>query len=119
VVAVQVDSCRALSAALEIGRPVWVEMERSLSDISLPVIVDELFPLLQSVVDEVATVREDELREAVRILAVENKVIAEGAGALALAGALKVGRDRRGETACIVTGGSLDPGTLADILRSG
>lgn len=117
VVAVQVDSCQALSGALEAGGPVWVEMGDSLSDISLPVVVDELYPLLESVVDEVITVQEDELRDAVRMLAVENKVVAEGAGALALAGALQVGRDHRGDTACIVSGGSMDPATLADVLN--
>jgi len=73
--------------------------------------------LLESVVDEVITVQEDELRDAVRMLAVENKVVAEGAGALALAGALQVGRDHRGDTACIVSGGSMDPATLADVLN--
>ncbi|MFT4596795.1 MAG: threonine dehydratase [Paracrocinitomix sp.] len=116
VVAVQVESCQALSGALSHGGPVWVPMGDSLSDISLPVIVDELFPLLASVVDEVITVGEDELREAVRILAVENKVVAEGAGALALAGALQVDQAIRGESACIVSGASLDPATLANIL---
>ena len=117
VVAVQIESCQALSGALAHGGPVWVPMGDSLSDISLPVIVDELFPLLSSVVDEVITVAEEELREAVRILAVENKVVAEGAGALALAGAMQVDQARRGESACIISGGSLDPATLADILR--
>ena len=42
--------------------------------------------------------------------------VAEGAGALALAAALELPHERRGRTVCPVTGGSIDPDKLRDIL---
>ena len=54
---------------------------------------------------------------AVRTLAERMRVIAEGAGALALAAAL-AGRAGGGKVVCIVSGGNIDPGKLAEILTA-
>ena len=45
-------------------------------------------------------------------------VIAEGAGALAAAAALR-GRAGTGKVICIVSGGNIDSDKVADILRDG
>ncbi len=119
LVAVQPESCPALVAALEAGKPTWVDMGPSISDISLPVIVDEIFPLLQRVIDDVVVVSETELEDAIRLLAGHHKLVVEGAGALALAGALRVPFEERGASVCLITGGSVDLATLASILGDG
>ena len=49
-------------------------------------------------------------------LAMKNKLVTEGAGALAVAAALALPREERGKTVCILSGGSVDPGQLAEIL---
>jgi len=54
---------------------------------------------------------------AVRLLATRTHVIAEGAGAAPVAAAVS-GRVRGRHIACIVSGGSIDAGTLARILMS-
>ena len=74
-----------------------------------------MWPLLQEVVDDVVVVTLDEVAEAVRILATRVRVIAEGAGALALAAALS-GRAGGGTIACIVSGGNIDFAVLCRIL---
>jgi threonine dehydratase len=66
----------------------------------------------REVVDEAVAVPLDEVAEAVRLLAARTKVVAEGAGALALAAALR--RDDR--CVCIVSGGNIDAAVLARIL---
>jgi threonine dehydratase len=53
-----------------------------------------------------------DVEEAIRTLAARARVVAEGAGALALAAA----RDREGTTVCIVSGGNVDASVLAAIL---
>jgi threonine dehydratase len=53
---------------------------------------------------------------AVRMLAARVHVVAEGAGALALAAALS-GRAGAGKVVCIVSGGNIDPAKLAEILQ--
>ena len=57
----------------------------------------------------------DETAAAVRLLAERNRVVAEGAGALAVAAALKHGRPGE-RIVCIVSGGNIDAARLAEIL---
>ncbi len=76
-----------------------------------------MFPLLRSIADDVVLVEEDEVRAAIRLLATRNKLVAEGAGAAAVAAALKTPASERGKTVCIVSGGSIDADLLADIIR--
>jgi threonine dehydratase len=64
----------------------------------------------------VATV--DETAAAVQELAERNRVVAEGAGAVALATALS-GKAGTGRIACVVSGGNIDLHKLAVILEGG
>ena len=57
----------------------------------------------------------DDTAAAVRLLAERARVVAEGAGALALAAAL-AGRAGSGRVVCIVSGGNIDSARLAAIL---
>jgi threonine dehydratase len=73
-----------------------------------------------SYVDAIVTVTEDEIREAVRRLALEARLIAEPGGAVAVAACLLRPHDlpdARSPVA-ILSGGNIDPGLLATILRS-
>jgi threonine dehydratase len=66
----------------------------------------------RGLVDEAVAVPLDEVAEAIRLLASRTRVVAEGAGALALAAV----RQREGTTVCIVSGGNIDAAVLARIL---
>lgn len=69
--------------------------------------------VLSTLLDDVVIVREAELRETLVRLALEEHIIAEGAGALALA----AGRRIAGKRKCaVVSGGNLDAGVLARLL---
>lgn len=69
-------------------------------------------------VDDIVTVGEDEIRAAVRHLAVAGRLVAEPSGAVTTAAWL--GRDLpSGRTAAIVSGGSVDPSLLAQVLHTG
>ena len=70
--------------------------------------------VLLDLLDDIVIVREAELRETLVRLALEEHVIAEGAGALALA----AGRRIAGKRKCaVVSGGNLDAGVLATLLQ--
>ncbi|HTQ67338.1 MAG TPA: pyridoxal-phosphate dependent enzyme [Solirubrobacteraceae bacterium] len=75
-------------------------------------------PLLAELLDAVVTVEEDEIAAAIVMLAERAKLVAEGAGAVSLA-ALLSGRlpPRAGLTVAVVSGGNLDSGLLAAVLR--
>jgi threonine dehydratase len=117
VVGVQAAANPALPAALAAGRSVWIDWKDTICEgASVPIIVDEMFPLLSTVVDEVVLVTEQEVKDAIRSLAVRNKLVAEGAGAAALAAASKTPAADRGRSVCIVSGGSIDAALLAEIV---
>jgi threonine dehydratase len=120
VVGVQTESYPSLAASCAAGRPVWVEPRPTICDgVAVPFVTDQMFPLLRSVVDEVLTIPEPDVRAAVRRLAILHKLVSEGAGALALAAALSLRADRRGRSVCLVTGGNVPVREFVDCLSTG
>ena len=67
------------------------------------------------VVDGSVTVTLDQVRDAMRLMAEKARVIAEGAGALALAAALS-GQAGEGPFVCIVSGGNIDLNKFAELV---
>jgi len=114
IVAVETDTAMPLRAALEAGRPVTVERVPSFIDgMGSTRVLDVMWPLLKRLIDEVVVVSLTEVEEAIRRLAGDHHVIAEGAGAAALAASAKV---EAGSVAAIVSGGNLDLTELRRIL---
>ena len=77
------------------------------------------FEHIRRYVDDIVTVTEDEIREAVRLLASNPATVAEPSGAVALAGFL-FRRDQLPETklnVAIISGGNIDPKMLEDLRR--
>jgi threonine dehydratase len=75
-------------------------------------------PLLRELLGAVEAVSEDEIADAMAFLAETAKLVAEGAGAASVA-ALLAGRlpAITGTTVAIVSGGNVDGGLLAEVLR--
>lgn len=113
-VAVEPAGCPSLFAALREGRPVTVDCETICDGVAVPYVTEEMFPLLREIVDEAVLVSEEAVRETIRRLALRERIVSEGAGALALAAALA--HDRPGPAVALVTGGSIDGAKLATIL---
>lgn len=101
------------------GEPVSVECHTICDGVAVPYITHEMFPLLSELVDDCVLVPEDDVRAAIRRLATGNRIVAEGAGALATAAALAAPSEARGRTVALVTGGSIDAEKLASILTEG
>ena len=116
LVAVEPEGCPAFHDSLEAGRPVEVDCQTFCDGVAVPYMTEEMFPLLQSLVDETRLVSEARVKAMVRRLALDNKLVVEGSGALAPAAALAESPAERGRTAAIVTGGSIDATKLAAIL---
>ena len=75
------------------------------------------FALVQRFVDELQAVDEDEIAAAIRGLAAEEHVIAEGAGAVATAAVMAKGVVKANQTAVvIVSGANIDLETLARLI---
>lgn len=78
---------------------------------------DLTFSHLQVVLDGMLTVTEDEIREAVRVLARRAGLIAEPSGAVSTAAFLfHADEFPNGKTVAVVSGGNLDPSALGELL---
>jgi len=108
----------ALVAALEAGQPTDVDYRPSFVDGSgSKRVLDAMWAHVSGLVDGAFAVSIDDAAQAVRLLAERAHVIAEGAGALALAAALS-GRAGTGKIVCIVSGGNIDFSRLCEILAA-
>jgi threonine dehydratase len=81
-------------------------------------------PLVAALVDEVVTVGDDAVEEAVNLLLEVEKVVVEGAGAVGLAALLDrdgPARRRIGQRSVgvVVSGGNIDPRLLASVVMRG
>jgi threonine dehydratase len=113
VVAVEPDTAAPLTNAFAAGEPRGVEFQPSWVDgAGGRALLPGMWERARELVDEAVAVSLEETANAVRLLATRAHVVAEGAGALALAAALK--RDDR--CVCIVSGGNVDSHVLAGIL---
>jgi threonine dehydratase len=113
VVTAEPATAAPMAAALAAGEPVEIDYAPSFVDgAGGRALLPTMWERSRGLVDEAVAVPLDEVAEAVRLLASRARVVAEGAGALALAAA----RDRVGTTVCIVSGGNIDASVLSRIL---
>jgi threonine dehydratase len=75
------------------------------------------FEHIRSFVDDIVTVSEEEIREAMRRLAANPKTIAEPSGAVAVAGFLFHGKELppRAIHVAVISGGNIEPAMLAEM----
>ncbi len=121
VFGVQAAAAPAVSRAWHEGRPVEVPAGRTLADgLAVHVARGAVLDLLRRWVDDVVTVEEDELAAAMVLLLERAKLVAEGAGAAAVA-ALVYGKvsARGARTVAVVSGGNVDLNTLARVVDRG
>jgi threonine dehydratase len=113
VVTAEPETGAPLAAAFAAGEPREIEFRPSWVDgAGGRGLLPGMWEHAQGLVDEAVAVPLEEVEEAVRLLSSRVHVVAEGAGALALAAALR----REDRCVCIVSGGNIDPAVLARIL---
>ena len=116
--AAEVATAAPLAPSLAAGAPTAVEYQASFVDgIGAKVVFPQMLERAQQLIDGSLVAGLDEVRNAIQLLAERNRVIAEGAGACALACAL-AGKAGAGKIVCIVSGGNIDFAKLCEILTS-
>jgi threonine dehydratase len=117
VYAAEVETAAPLAASLAAGAPQGIEYRASFVDgIGGRSLLPRMWPLVRPLIDDAIVVSLAQVAEAVRLLAARGRVVAEGAGAAALAAAL-TGRAGGGRVACVISGGNIDAAVLARILQ--
>ena len=117
VYGVEPETASPLKASFAKGSIQTVDFTRSFVDgAGGKTLLPKMWPLAQELLEGSLTATLDEIASAIRVLAERNRVIAEGAGALAVAAALS-GRAGAGKIVCVVSGGNIDFAVLVKILR--
>ncbi|HTA85503.1 MAG TPA: threonine ammonia-lyase [Silvibacterium sp.] len=121
VIGVQTERLPSMLRAAEAGEPVTVPAEATIADgIAVRRAGERTLPLVQRYVDELVTVDEEEIANAILVLLEREKTLAEGAGAVALASLLQHKTSLNGQrTAVLVCGGNIDVSLLARIIERG
>jgi threonine dehydratase len=112
----EVATAAPLSVSLPAGSPQTVEYKPSFVDgIGARVVFPQMLERAQKLIDGALVAGLDEVASALRLMAERNRIIAEGAGACALACTL-AGKAGTGKVVCIVSGGNIDFAKLCEIL---
>ena len=118
IYAAEVATAAPLVASLAAGTPQAVDYQPSFVDgIGSKIVFPQMLARAKQLIDGSLVAGLDEVRSALRLMAERNRIIAEGAGACALACAL-AGKAGGGRVVCIVSGGNIDFATLCEILNN-
>ena len=89
VFGVQPEKLPSMKAAIEAGKPVTLDSAKTIADgIAVRRAGERTLPLVQKYVDQIVTVEEEEIANAILLLLEREKTLAEGAGAAAIAAVL-------------------------------
>ena len=122
VVGVQAEACAPYIDSLAAHRPVGARSANTICDgIAVKRPGDFTLPLVERYVDEVVTVTDDEVAEAMVLLLERSKLVVEGAGAVGVAALMqeRVKTPLRGEICAVLSGGNVDASLLSECIRLG
>ncbi len=121
VIGVQAAACPSMKKSLEAGHPLQLEKASSLADgIAIKRVEPLNFSIIRKYVDEIVTVDEDQIANAVLLLLEMEKTVSEGAGAVALAAVLSRKVNLPGKKVLlIISGGNIDVNILDKIITRG
>jgi threonine dehydratase len=121
VIGVEPEKLPSMLRAREAGMPITLAPQATIADgIAVRRAGDLTLPLVSRYVDEIVTVDDEEIASAILMLLEQEKTLAEGAGAAALAALLQSKTDlRHRRTAVLVCGGNIDVTLLAKIIERG
>jgi threonine dehydratase len=119
VVGVQPDGAATVPGSLRKGGPSTLDGVDTIADgIATGGISQLTYDHIDAYVDEVVTVRDDEISQAVLFLGERAKQVVEGAGAASVAAVLSGTVDVRGEQVLLLlSGGNLGMSTLRNVLK--
>jgi threonine dehydratase len=122
VIGVQAEACAPYIDSLAAHRPIGARSANTICDgIAVKRPGDFTLPIVERHVDDVVTVSDDQVAEAMVLLLERSKLVVEGAGAVAVA-ALMHGRVDIGDAGvvcAVLSGGNVDASLLSECIRLG
>jgi threonine dehydratase len=122
VVGVQAEACSPYVDSLAARRPIGARSASTICDgIAVKRPGELTLPLVERYLDDIVTVSDDEVAQAMVLLLERSKLVVEGAGAVGVAALLagKVTAASAGDTCVVLSGGNVDASRLAECIRLG
>jgi threonine dehydratase len=121
IVGVQTSKLPSMKAAMEKKKVVTLPAEKTIADgIAVRSAGVHTFPLVRKYVDEIVTVDEEEIANAILLLLEKEKTLTEGAGAVAAAAVLNKKTAHAGKKlGVLISAGNIDVTLLARIIERG
>jgi len=121
VIGVQTSKLPSMKAALETRHPVLLPPKATIADgIAVRCAGELTYPMVEKYVDDIVTVDDEEIANAIQKLLEKEKTLAEGAGAVAAAAVLQHKIELQGKNIGVfITGGNIDVSLLSRIIERG
>ena len=121
VIGVQAAGAASMRHAFDEHRRVPLERVSTIADgIAVKMPGEKTFEYCRRYVDDIVTVSDDEIASAILSLMEQQKLVAEGAGAVSVAAAMAGRVDLAGrKTVCLVSGGNIDVTILSRVITRG
>jgi threonine dehydratase len=117
IIACELASAHPLRSAFDAGAPTPVAHDAGfVSGVGYGSVLPEMWPLARSMIDGVVTVSLAQVAQTIKLLAENNRIVAEGAGALSVAAALAA-QYSPSRVCAVISGGNIDSSVFAAILR--
>ena len=118
VIGVQAAGADAFTRSWRTGQRVTTDRVDTFAEgMATRVTFDLTFDILRRELNDIVTLTEDELKEAIRLALETTHNLAEGAGAASLAAAVKLADRLSGKkVVCVMSGGNIDRATLLRVL---
>lgn len=121
IIGVQAEGAASMVLSKEKGKIVEINSAQTIADgIAVKKVGAIPFEIVERYVDEVFTVDESEIEDALLLLTERMRIVVEGAGAVGFAGLLKKKEEFYKKNAVIIiSGGNIDINTLSKIIEKG
>ena len=120
VIGVQASGADAMARSKRAGKLTPTESATTIADgIAVKSPGDLTFEVIDRYVDEIVTVDDEAIAEAILMLLERAKLVVEGAGAIGLAALLGEKIKSAGPVACVISGGNIDVNFIARIIERG
>jgi threonine dehydratase len=117
IIACELASAHPLQSAFAAGAPTPTTHDAGfVSGVGYGSVLPEMWPLARSMIDAVVTVSLEQVAQTIKLLAENNRIVAEGAGAISVAAALAA-QYSHSKVCAVISGGNIDSEVFAQILR--
>ena len=119
VIGVEPENAACMKASLKAGKVVTLPSANTIADgTAVKTPGENIFPYIQKNIDEIITIKDDELIDAFLDMVENHKLVAENSGLLTVA-ALKHLKCKDKKVVSIISGGNMDIITMSSILQHG